>query len=61
MKNWAGQKITKGEKYYWTNWQLGKQSIALVDDYSVPEEWLDDIFDSSKSGYLMPMAIELWN
>ena len=61
MVTWAGGIITKGKLHVWTNWHINDKSVAFVEDYTIPEDWLNDIFDNAYSGELMPMPVETWN
>lgn len=65
MINRAGGLIIKGRKWYWTNWYFDQmyfdEPFSLIPCYSVPDIWLGEMFDDTKSAFLMMMPKENWN
>ena len=63
--NRAGGAIIRGKTHFWTDWHIDQihldQPMCKIEDYIVPGEWLDEIFDERFSGYLMMMPREIWN
>lgn len=61
----AGGAIINGKKFWWTNWYIDElylsQPMYGIESYTVPDEWLPEMFDDSYSAYLMPMPMETLN
>ena len=61
----AGGVIINGKKFWWTNWYIDEicldQPMFGIESYTVPDEWLPEMFDNRHSAYLMPMPIETLN
>uniref|UniRef100_A0A6M3K0L3 Uncharacterized protein n=1 Tax=viral metagenome TaxID=1070528 RepID=A0A6M3K0L3_9ZZZZ len=61
----AGGQIRNGETYIWTNFYLDglyyDQPYCKMDAYTVPDEWLGELFDNNYSAHLMPFPQDLRN
>lgn len=61
----AGGQIINGQRFYWTNFYIDQLKydypFYLIPCYTVPDEWLPEMFDNNCSAFLMPMPRENWN
>lgn len=60
-----GYEKIDGRYHFWTNWYIDQlyldQPMFKIEDYTIPDEWLIEMFDNKYSAPLMFMPREYWN